>query len=1308
MRQKSHPRKHFQNHSTADEAKDEESTANKQVLSKPLFIKPKRYAVWKNKKVEQWEYGVDFSPLKNEVAIKIKDKLFETFDNALDDIKSEHDGLDLARVSINHSNLTNAILVEPRPVADIDASVVMGKVARVLDSNEELRIDDSFDVDIAVMDRSLGYGKQAIPITNIAKDRMSKRSIVTIRSSKYDSENKYCFARAVVTALSRLNNEYNYKTISMGTNLQVDRAKRLHEKVQLMPPVSIDMVTHFENAIETNIIVFEAESGNKILRSSDKYSKNIYLFYHNNHYDVITKPAPFLGKSFFCEQCLKAYTRKGAHICAVSCFCGLKKCVKQEEVTCKECNRVCRSKECFESHKKLTRRNHLNKNPQSVCQRSKICNICKQGYKHSETHVCGEWTCTSCHEKQIGRHLCYLRAKMPNNVGYKYIDFDFETDQSTSQHVPNFVVAFKSCVKCIDTPTTEMPWCPRCQERETVFSGYQSGSLFGAWLFSKQHKGYTARAHNASGFDSMFILQYLTQNTVTPCIMFNGSKIVYLYVKELDIRIVDSCKFLPMKLSDLPKTFGLNEISKGYFPHFFNTPENQDYIGPYPQPSMYGVDCMKEMDRQAFYEWYALQTHNTFNFREEIYKYCKSDVDILQRACQEFRRLLIAITKTRVYDDKTKQTIEVAVDPFQSLTIASVAHAVFYFLCLPEDYYERNQAASRAIKHAGVWHSQNGATLQPPLQDPVFNSSPLGRVPAKGYYTKDKFSRAAIVWLEFIATSENIYIQHALNEGEMRIPAPHTLRVDGYDKLNNTIYEFYGCLWHGCTKCYPPNNKNPLRHPNTGKPLYLHYKDTQERENYLRDRGYHIRTIWEHENNRAKLENLSYAEFDRDYKLPERLSPRDAFYGGRTNAICQHYVAQCDEKMMYYDFTSLYGYILKYCPFPLGHPTVIVNNFTDIKNYFGLVKLDILPPRGLYFPVLPVKMNEKLLFPLCYTCSLHMNQAECHCSNEQRTLHGTWTTMEVQRALAKGYTIRKIYEIYHWEHKSDRLFTEYVDMFLKLKQEASGWPSWVKTDVDAQAYIDDYMRHENIKLDQSKINKNPGLRAVAKLMLNSFWGKFGQRDNFVQSCIISDPAELVKLMTDQSKCIEDFHVINEQLLHVSHRLHEDFVPENNSTNIYIAIFTTAHARLKLYDLIDRLGRRALYFDTDSVIFVFNANDWNPELGDYLGDLTDELPEGEYIVEFCGFGPKFYAYKTNKGNTVCKVRGFTLNYKNSQLVNFDALKEKVLNDETIETKSVKIRRDKQKQQIINREEIKICKKVFNKRVPDGDFSLPYGY
>jgi len=82
-------------------------------------------------------------------------------------------------------------------------------------------------------------------------------------------------------------------------------------------------------------------------------------------------------------------------------------------------------------------------------------------------------------------------------------------------------------------------------------------------------------------------------------------------------------------------------------------------------------------------------------------------------------------------------------------------------------------------------------------------------------------------------------------------------------------------------------------------------------------------------------------------------------------------------------------------------------------------------------------------------------------------------------------------------------FAEYVNMFLKLKQESSGYPSWVQSEENKDQYIEDYRCAEGIALDKASISKNAGQRTLAKLKLNSMWGKWAQNQNKSQTTIIN-------------------------------------------------------------------------------------------------------------------------------------------------------------------------------------------------------------
>ena len=67
--------------------------------------------------------------------------------------------------------------------------------------------------------------------------------------------------------------------------------------------------------------------------------------------------------------------------------------------------------------------------------------------------------------------------------------------------------------------------------------------------------------------------------------------------KDLNIRLIDSLKFLPMKLSKLSSVFGLKE-AKGWFPHHFDKKENWNYIGPYPSREYFGFELMNEVESE--------------------------------------------------------------------------------------------------------------------------------------------------------------------------------------------------------------------------------------------------------------------------------------------------------------------------------------------------------------------------------------------------------------------------------------------------------------------------------------------------------------------------------------------------------------------------------------------------------------------------------------------------------------------------------------------------------------------------------------
>ena len=92
---------------------------------------------------------------------------------------------------------------------------------------------------------------------------------------------------------------------------------------------------------------------------------------------------------------------------------------------------------------------------------------------------------------------------------------------------------------------------------------------------------------------STVYFRYLAEQGINPSkkLIKNATKIVYM--EACGVGFKDSHSFLSMALKELPKSFELEELEKGHFPHFFNTSENQSYVGPWPDKKFYSPDSMK-------------------------------------------------------------------------------------------------------------------------------------------------------------------------------------------------------------------------------------------------------------------------------------------------------------------------------------------------------------------------------------------------------------------------------------------------------------------------------------------------------------------------------------------------------------------------------------------------------------------------------------------------------------------------------------------------------------------------------------------
>ena len=232
-----------------------------------------------------------------------------------------------------------------------------------------------------------------------------------------------------------------------------------------------------------------------------------------------------------------------------------------------------------------------------VCEIVQKCLECKRTVSGLKQHICGHATCSNCKEYcDPQTHQCYMLpvetkggacTRDPVCHGpkkdwclccktrtTKYMFYDLETRQDTGTHVVNYVNA---------------------QDFDGNEFTFKIIEEFCKFVFTDQHKGYTFIAHNAKSFDAQFILKYCIDNAIKPFCIYNGTKIMYMAVKEFSIRFIDSINFVSGALATLPKTFGFSELKKGYFPHLFNIPGNQNYVGQGPRSNFWieGAECLQ-------------------------------------------------------------------------------------------------------------------------------------------------------------------------------------------------------------------------------------------------------------------------------------------------------------------------------------------------------------------------------------------------------------------------------------------------------------------------------------------------------------------------------------------------------------------------------------------------------------------------------------------------------------------------------------------------------------------------------------------
>jgi len=118
------------------------------------------------------------------------------------------------------------------------------------------------------------------------------------------------------------------------------------------------------------------------------------------------------------------------------------------------------------------------------------------------------------------------------------------------------------------------------------------------------------------------------------------------------------------------------------------------------------------------------------------------------------------------------------------------------------------------------------------------------------------------------------------------------------------------------------------------------------------------------------------------------------------------------------------------------------------------------------------------------------------------------------------------------------------------------------------------------------------------------WGKLTDRSNRTQTKLISEPGELYRFPVTPGVEVQNMLFASDDVVWILWQYSADErVPSLRHTNEVIGAYITAGARIHLYGFLDKLQEKAIYTDTDSVIFKQPRNE--PDLiekGDNLGQM----------------------------------------------------------------------------------------------------------
>ena len=386
------------------------------------------------------------------------------------------------------------------------------------------------------------------------------------------NDDDLCGQRCLVLADCKTNDDLRQMKTEKSKSRFEKKVVDLCNELELKGRMSFTDFEKFADSRQKQIIIV---SGLFVVmyETATEYEEQVYIYYDTaiNHYhfihDINSASNDSKCNNKWCKSCKKSIRRSNfeGHKCKET-ICGLcstkfSTIIEKEKhftdakknkswVKCDTCFVWCPDDCCLEKHSEKCKGD------------VKKCQECKKWIKadHYEKHTCGEKFCRNCESYYCGEHRCYitpLKDYMFDDEGNKVFPtwiqsiyaYDFESMfDENNNHIVNL---------CI------------CKELfgEKAYTFYNIEEFV---KFAVSCKNTTFIAHNGKAYDNWLVHKYIIKHTAhrPTKLILAGNKIMYMKVKS--VRFIDSLNHIAQGLATFPKTFGLTEMKKGFFPYLFN------------------------------------------------------------------------------------------------------------------------------------------------------------------------------------------------------------------------------------------------------------------------------------------------------------------------------------------------------------------------------------------------------------------------------------------------------------------------------------------------------------------------------------------------------------------------------------------------------------------------------------------------------------------------------------------------------------------------------------------------------------------